>query len=166
MRLMMTAATTAVLLAGCSENEAAVPKAEAVAASLQAGEYEVTAKVDALRSTDKTTPETKSKVGDPPKVTRTCVPADGTIDAKVFAEGSETCKALDNYMRNGRMSLQYQCTRGSDGLSQLVDGNFKADSFEAKVTTSTYFAGSGDYDLTRSFTGKRVGDCTQDSATQ
>ena len=68
MRLMFTAATTAVLFAGCSENEAAVPKAEAVAASLQAGEYEVTAKVDALRSTDKTTPGTKSKVGDPPKV--------------------------------------------------------------------------------------------------
>ena len=78
---------------------------------------------------------------------------------EVFAEGNETCNAIDNYMRNGRMSLQYQCTRGSDQLSQLVDGNFKADSFEAKVTTATYFAGDGDYDLTRSFTGKRVGDC-------
>jgi len=166
MRTMITAAATAALLAGCSGDEAAVPRAEAAAASLQAGEYEVTAKVDTLRSTDKTTPETKSKVGDPPKVTRICVPADGTIESKVFAEGSETCKAFDSYMRNGRMSLQYRCTRGSDGLSQLVDGKFKADSFEAKVTTSTYFAGRGDYDLTRSFTGKRVGDCTQESATQ
>jgi len=166
MRLMITAATTAVLLAGCSGDEAAVPKAEAAAASLQAGEYEVTAKVAALRSTDRTTPVTKAKVGDPPKVTRTCVPADGKIDAKVFAEGSETCTALDNYMRNGRMSLQYKCTRGSDQLTQLVDGDFKADSFEAKVITSTYFAGAGDYDLTRSFTGQRVGDCTQESATQ
>ena len=87
------------------------------------------------------------------------MPADGTIDPKAFAEGDESCTALDSYMRNGRMSLQYKCSRGSDQMTQLVDGDFKADSFEAKVTTSTYFAGSGDYELTRTFTGKRVGDC-------
>ena len=63
-------------------------------------------------------------------------------------------------MRNGRMSLQYKCTRGSDQLTQLVDGDFKADSFEAKVTTATYFTGAGDYEMTRTFTGKRVGDCS------
>ena len=51
-----------------------------------------------------------------------------------------------------------------DQLTQLVDGNFKADSFEAKVNTATYFAGDGDYELTRSFTGKRVGDCPAEPA--
>ena len=157
-RIIIGFAATA-MLSACSGDAPAPPAEEATAASLQAGEYELSAKVDALRSTDATTPATKYKVGDPPKVTKTCVPADGSIDPKAFAEGSESCTALDNYMRNGRMSLQYKCSRGSDQMTQLVDGDFKADSFEAKVTTSTYFAGSGDYELTRTITGKRVGDC-------
>ena len=58
------------------------------------------------------------------------------------------------------MSLQFKCKRGKDQLTQLVDGDFKADSFEAKVRTATYFSGDGDYELTRSFTAKRVGECS------
>ena len=42
---------------------------------------------------------------------------------------------------------------------QLVDGTFKADSFEARVLGSTGFAASGDYNMTRQVTGRRVGDC-------
>ena len=42
---------------------------------------------------------------------------------------------------------------------QLADGSFKADRFEAKLSTATYFTGSGDYAMTRTFTGKRVGSC-------
>ena len=167
MRTIIIGVAATALLGGCSDSSAPAPEAEeVVAASLRPGEYEITAKVDALRSTDKTTPASKMKVGDEPKVIRTCVPADGAIDPEVFAEAKESCNAMDNYMRNGRMSLQYKCKRGSDQLTQLVDGNFKADSFEAKVSTATYFAGDGDYELTRSFTAKRVGDCPAESADQ
>ena len=47
---------------------------------------------------------------------------------------------------------------------QLADGDFKADSFEAKLKTATYFAGPGDYEMTRTMTGKRVGECPAASA--
>lgn len=160
MRIIMTSMAMAALLAACSDESAKAPEPEqTVAASLQPGEYEITAKVDALTSTDKTTPKTQSKVGDEPKVTKTCVPADGTIEPAAFVEAGESCTPGETYMRNGRMSLQYKCTRGGGQVTQMVDGNFKADSFEAKVSTATYFAGDGDYRLMRSFTAKRIGDC-------
>ena len=47
-------------LAAVRTRSAPVPEAEAAPRHrLQAGEYEITAKVDGLRSTDKTTPATK-----------------------------------------------------------------------------------------------------------
>jgi hypothetical protein len=47
---------------------------------------------------------------------------------------------------------------------QLVDGDFKKDSFEAKVLGSTSFSGSGDYEMARSVSAKRVGDCSSAGA--
>ena len=162
MRLVSIA--IAALLAGCSGGGDAVGAAKEEEAkradALQPGEYEISAKVDKIRSTDQTSPATASKPGNPPKVSRTCIPADGGIEPAVFAELGESCNAMDNYLRGGRMSLQYKCRRPGKGeLTQLVDGDFTADSFEAKVITSTYYSGSGDYELTRTITGKRVGDC-------
>lgn len=160
MRTIILGLAAAGLLAACSDDSATQAKPdEAKADALKPGEYEVTAKVDEIHSTDKTTPATASKVADPAKVTRTCVPADGTIDPATFAEAQEKCFASDSYMRGGRMSLQYKCNRAGEQVSQLVDGNFTADSFTGKVMTATYLSGSGDYEMTRTMTGKRVGEC-------
>ena len=161
MRTIIWAGIAAGLLAACgdqaAEDAAAKPKR---ADALQPGEYEVTAKVDAIRSTDNSTPVTASAATDPPKVTRTCVPADGSLAPAAFAEADEECTASDTYMRGGRMSLQFKCNRTGKGLlTQMVDGNFTADSFTGKVMTATYFAGSGDYELTRTMSGKRIGEC-------
>lgn len=159
MRNMIAGLCGVLMLAGCG-GKAEQPKAAAKkAASLQPGEYEVSITVDALRSTDKTTPKSPNKVGDPVRTARTCVPADSALDYKLFAEAGETCEPMDLYMRGGRINLQYKCRRGGDQLTQMADGDFTADSFDAKVMTATYFAGDGDYELTRTFTGKRVGDC-------
>ena len=148
------------LVAGCSDNAAPTNAVEEVAAALTPGEYELVAKVDELRSTDNTTPATKSKVGSDPVTTRTCIGAENKIEPATFAEAGETYTASDSYMRNGRISLQFKCSRSGQGdLTQLVDGDFKKDSFTTQVRTATYFAGSGDYELVRSFTGKRVGAC-------
>lgn len=160
MRILILSVAAAGLLAACSDDSATKAKPEEErASSLKPGEYEVTAKVDALRSTDKTTPKTASKVTNPPQVTRTCVPAGGSINPAAFAEAGEKCGGGDNYMRGGRMSLQFKCNRGGEQLTQMVDGNFTADSFTGKVMTATYFQGSGDYEMTRTLTGKRIGDC-------
>lgn len=153
----------AAVLASCSSDSAQEAKRQAKAESLQPGEYQVTDKVDELRSTDNSTPATPTRAaapGEPPATVRTCVGADGAIDSKIFAEAGDQCASTGSYMRGGRLSFQYNCTRpGKGGVSQLVDGKFTADSFEASVTSSTYFGGSGDYSLTRTLTGKRVGDC-------
>jgi hypothetical protein len=165
MRTIILGLAGAALLAACSDDSATTAKPEeARADQLKPGEYEITATVDALRSTDKTTPATKSKVGDPPKVTRTCVPADGTIPPDAFAETDEKCRSSDSYMRGGRMNLQFKCVRDGEQLTQMADGSFTADSFTGTVMTATYLSGSGDYELTRTMTGKRVGDCPAPSA--
>ena len=159
MRTIVTLWVGAGLLAACGDSSAPAKPEEERAASLKPGEYEITAKVDALRSTDNSTPATQSKVADPARTTRTCVPADGTIDPSAFAEAGEKCTASDSYMRGGRMSLQLKCLRDNKQLTQLVDGKFTADSFTGTAHTSTFFSGPGDYELTRTLTGKRVGEC-------
>jgi len=164
MRTTILGLAAASLLAACSGDTATDAKPEeAKADALKPGEYEVSAKVDELRSIDHSTPATKMKVaaaGETLPAGRACVGKDGAIDPVTFAESGDKCRPSSSYLRGGRMSLQYNCTRAGTGeLTQLVDGQFTADSFEAQVMTSTYFSGGGDYAMTRTLTGKRVGDC-------
>lgn len=161
MQRIFTIMATGGLLASCSGgNEAPANRTVEKPAALTPGEYELTAKVDDVRSTDKTTPATQSKAGGEPKVTRTCVGPKNTIEPAAFVEAGETCTPSESYMKNGRMNLQYKCNRSGKGqLTQMVDGDFTTDSFTAQVRTSTYFSGPGDYDLVRSVNAKRVGEC-------
>jgi hypothetical protein len=162
MRTIILGMAAAGLLAACSEEPAPKP-AEQKASTLQSGEYEMTAVVDSVRSTDNTTPATNMRVaaeGEETEKVRLCVAKDGAIDPLIFAEAGDDCTPSSTYMRNGRMSLQFNCNRPKRGqLTQLVDGNFTANTFEAKVITSSYFSGPGDYSMTRTLTGTRVGQC-------
>ena len=163
--LMMAAGASLATLAACgNESAPAAAPATEVAAALAAGEYEVSTKVEALRSTDNSTPATKLKLAtadSAPIVHRACVAADGTIADAMFAEAGDSCKTENSYARSGKINLQLSCQRaGSTGqVLQSVDGKFKADSFDATVNTGTYFSGPGDYAMRRTMTGKRVGDC-------
>jgi hypothetical protein len=163
MRIVLLGIAAAAVVAGCSSETAPKPE-EAAAASLKPGEYEIVAKVDNVHSTDKTTPVTKAKAGDPPTTRRACVAANGTIASDAFSDAGDKCTTSDSYVRGGRLNVQLACTRPNGQLMHLADGDFKADSFEAKLKTVTYFAGSGDYEMTRSLTGKRVGECPAGSA--
>ena len=168
MRTIISALAAAAFVAGCSGESAQQPNAAEAetAKALEPGEYELTAKVDQVRSTDKTTPATSLKVGASAPAMRACVAADGSLDPKMFAEASDSCTVADSYVRNGRMSVQLKCKRAGQGgnVMQLVDGDFTKDSFEAKVLGSTSFSGSGDYEMARSVTARRVGDCPAGAA--
>jgi len=146
------------LVAGCG-SEAQKPVAAEKAKALTAGEYEVSGEVTKLQSADKATPATVAKMGEK-TTTRACVAADGKIDPAMFVEAGDSCTATNSYVRSGRLSVQYQCSRpGNGSVYPAVDGNFTAEGFEAVVTVGTAFAGEGDYNLTRRLTAKRVGDC-------
>ena len=147
------------MLAACS-SETPPPAEVEAAKSLMPGEYAMTSKVTAFRSTDGATPASKAKVGDM-IVTKACVAADGTIDPAIFAEAGDKCKATNSYVSGGRLSLQLSCTRPSvpGQIMPGVDGKFTADHFEGTATTTTYLTGYGDYALTRTISAKRVGDC-------
>jgi hypothetical protein len=164
MRTIILGLAAATLLTGCSDDRANTAKPEeAKANALVPGEYEFTTKVDNIRSTDNTVPATNMKIaaeGEESAKGRVCVGENGIIDPLTFAEAGDKCTPSNTYMRGGRMSLQYNCNRPERGqLTQTVDGNFTTDSFEAKVMTTSYFAGQGDYAMTRTLAGKRVGDC-------
>lgn len=156
--LMSFAAASAFALGGCGE-EAPAPLKTEVAANLAPGEYEVSSEVTKLASADQSIPATALKVGDK-NVTRACVAPDGSPDQAMFVDAGDSCMSDSTYVRSGRLSIQYQCSRPGKGkVFPAADGNFTADGFEAVVTVSTTFAGDGDYSLTRRLTAKRVGAC-------
>jgi len=155
---MLAAIAAVTLLTGCG-SEAPKPAEPAAAKTLTPGEYEVTGEVTKLASTDKTTPATATKLGDK-TVTRGCVADTGSIDPAMFIDAGDNCSAQSSYVRSGRLSVQYQCTRpGKGNVYPAADGNFSAEGFDAIVTVGTAFTGDGDYNLTRRLTAKRVGNC-------
>ena len=146
------------LLAACSSE--APPAEVAAAKSLTPGEYSMTSRITAFRSTDGATPASKVKVGDT-FVTKACVAADGALDPAIFAAAGEKCSATNTYVSDGRMSIQMSCAR-PDAPGQImpaIDGKFTADQFEGTGTTTTYLTGPGDYALTRTVSAKRDGEC-------
>ena len=152
--------TGAALLAACSGGEAEQHNVAAPApTTLPAGQWEVTAKTTALKSTDKTTPLIKTAAGDVTTASA-CVGADGAPPAKLFAFKGDQCTVKDSYVRNGRMSVQLDCTRSGAGkVMGDLNGNFTADSMTGALTLTSFFTGSGDYELRQEITGRRVGEC-------
>jgi hypothetical protein len=154
---MVAAAALAVALAACGEKPAPV---EEIAASLSGGLYELSAEVTELAATGKGAPATKLKLGDK-QVVKACVAANGKPAPELLAEDGDKCQFKTSYIRNGRMNAQMSCIRKGTGgqIAPTVEGTFKADSFEGKITTATSLYAGGDYRMTRKVTAKRVGDC-------
>ncbi len=154
----LTIAAASALLAACGSDAPKPVKVE-TPKTMVAGEYEVLSEVTKLASADKSTPATKLKMGGKETI-RACVAADGIPDPAMFVEAGDACTATNSYVRSGRLSLQYSCNRPGKGeLFFNADGNFTADGYKALVTAGSKFAGDGDYNLTRTLTARRVGDC-------
>lgn len=158
MRGLTMVAAAALLVGGCS-SEAPPPAEEAESGELAPGLYEASWTVDTLGSTDRSDPSTDLTQG-ATGTSRACV-ADGTIDPALFAEAEDECTASSAYVRGGRISMQIECRRpGAAGqVMQSVNGTSTADTIEAQVSTTTYLAEAGDYQMTRTVTARRVGEC-------
>lgn len=153
------------LLAACSGGEAEQQKVAApTPATLPTGQWEVTTRVASLKSTDKTTPLIKTAAGDVTTASG-CVGADGAPPAELFAFKGDQCTVKDSYVRGGRVSVQLDCTRSGAGkVMGDVSGTYTADSMTGTATLTSFFTGSGDYELRQEITGKRVGECTAPAA--
>jgi hypothetical protein len=147
-------------LAACGQ-EAEAPKKAGPPATIPAGEYEVTATVTSLTSTDKTPVPTFTKQGEV-TTTRGCVGADGLPQAELLATRGDSCTIQNPFVRNGRMNLQLNCERpGKGNVNADLTGTFTADGFTGTLTSSSFFAGSGDFRLAQEITARKVADqCT------
>lgn len=157
MRIIIAAATS-LLLAACGGEEAKAPTMAAVPATLPAGEYEVTAKVSQLASTDNSPLPTFAKQGEA-RTFRGCVGADGLPAADLLAAKGDTCELQNPYVRSGRLNFQLNCTRKGQGqVMSDVSGSYTADGFTGTLTATSFFVGAGDFKLVEEITARKVAD--------
>lgn len=151
-------AAAALLLAGCSEDAPQQQKQQS--RSLEPGQYELSWTVSQLRSTDKSSPATSLSQGETGTASG-CIREGGDVDPALFAEAGDQCTPSNSFVRAGRVSVQMECKRpGQPGLvMQSVNAKSAGDSFEGELSTSTYLDGSGDYEMTRTITARRAGEC-------
>lgn len=157
----MALAAPLLLLAACGQDAPKPVQPTTDAETLSPGQYEVTAKVASVVSTDKTTPATKLKAGDSATATG-CVGEDHLPAPSLFVDDpADVCKIDNSYVKSAILNLALTCTRKRDPgfVSQSIAGSFTADGFTAQVKTNTSFVGTGDYAMVRQLTAKRTGTC-------
>jgi hypothetical protein len=148
------------LMAACSDGGGEENQAEEAAATMQAGQWDVSSEVTAFRSTDKATPALKAAVGD--KTTApACIEA-GKEDkppAAMFAGAGYECSYKDKYIRGGRVTATLDCERDAlEGhIFMTVQGTYKGDSFEGTSSAVSYLSGDGDFAMESKISGRRTG---------
>ena len=143
--------------------EAEEKKSAAKAASLTAGQYELTSEVTAFTAVDQGEPAINTPVGT--RATETVCVGQGRPPTKLFAGEGYRCAYDNYYLRNGRLNVTLRCTREglSGGTPMAIDGRFEAESFEYTRDLSTILAGDGDVRISSRVTGRRTGECAPDS---
>jgi hypothetical protein len=134
-------------------------KAEA-AASMQAGQWEITSEVAAFRSADKSLPALKAAVGDK-SAAPACIEA-GKGDKpppELFAGPGYECDYKDTYVSGGRINVSMECRRDAlDGKVMItVEGSYTGDSFQGTSTATSFLTGDGDFVMSSKISGRRTG---------
>ncbi len=147
------------LAAACSSG-GEEKKAEEVADSLQAGQWEISSEVSDFRSTDKATPALKAAAGDK-AAAPACIEA-GKEDkppAAMFAGVGYECDYKDRYISGGRINLALECGREAlEGKVMVsVSGTYTGESFEGTSTATSFLPGDGDFVMNSKITGRRTG---------
>jgi hypothetical protein len=148
------------LAAACSGGGGEEKKTEETAATMQAGQWEISSEVTEFRSTDKATPALKAAVGDKAS-TPACIEAgkEGKPPAAMFAGAGYECDYKDSYIRSGRITATLECERDAlDGkIFMTIQGSYKGDSFEGTSNASSYLSGDGDFAMNSKISGRRTG---------
>lgn len=132
------------------------------------GEYEITSTVTSLDVTEGDTAATPLSV-DSARTYRVCVGEDGILPPETFGEENDNCEIDTNpYFRKGKVRQAMTCSRdGKTGqVNVQVDAEFTGENIEGEIRSATFFTGPGDYQMTRSLSGARVGDCSTGEAAE
>ena len=153
---------SACLLAACGgapEEKKAAEETQA-AANMEAGQWETSFELTAIRSTDKTEPALKAAVGDK-ETGSACVPAgsEASPPGELFAGPDYTCTTQNSYVRNGRVNMSLKCSRPgiSGDIMHTVQASSTGTTLEGTVDTISYLPGRGDFAMARKITGRKTG---------
>ena len=168
MKKLILATGTAFALVACGGGDEGVTVNETVdpVDAMLPGAFEITTEVTQLRSTDGTTPATPSEEG-ATQVTSVCVGEDGLLPAAAFAEPGDDCTIENPYARRGRLRQDLVCQRSGAGeVRSSISAEFDGETIDGQIRGASAFAGDGDYEITRTITGRRTGDCTEAEASE
>ena len=148
------------LAAACSGGGGEEKKAEETAATMQAGQWEVSSEVTGFRSTDKATPALKAAIGD--KATAPACIEGGKEDKpppEMFAGVGYECDYKDRYLRGGRINISLECEREAlEGKIQMtVEGTYTGDTFTSTANANSFLSGEGDFAMSTKVSGRRTG---------
>ena len=153
-----------IVVAACGAEDGAKNKAATKAASIAAGQWELTSQVTAFNKADQGTPQIDTPVGT--RATESVCAGEGRPPAELFAGSDYDCRYDSYYARNGRMNVTMMCRREglSGNIAMTADGRFEADSIEYTRDVRTSLSGDGDVQITSNVTARRTGDCTPGAA--
>lgn len=153
------------LVAACgSGEESPTNKAAPKAASLAAGQWELTAETGNVRTLDQGTPKIEATSG--ARITETvCVGSDTRPPTALFAGAGYQCRYENYYLRNGRINITLSCSReGMQGtIDMSADGSFDGETLQYDRNLRTSLAGDGDVEIDARVTGRRTGQCTPET---
>ncbi len=150
-------------VAACGGGEAETNDAApaTMAASLDAGLWELTAEVASFRSTDEGRPRIDMPVGTR-ATNNACVGAGTRPPTAFFAGEGFLCNYGAYYVRNGRINVTLSCAR--EGLSGTIpisiEGRIDSEGVEFTRTIRSMLATDGDVEIAANVIGRRTGDCT------
>lgn len=149
-------------VAACGDGgggEAQKNDAQAAAATIAAGMWELTSEVTAVDPLDQGRPRIDTPVGT--RATASVCVGSGRPPTELFSGDGYRCSFDNYYVHNGRMNVTVRCRR--DGLpgsiSMLADGRFDAETIEYQRELSTALSGEGDVRIVSRVTGRRTGEC-------
>jgi hypothetical protein len=147
------------LIAACSGGGGEENKAAEAAASMEAGQWEVSSEVTEFRSTDKAMPALKAAKGDKATAPACIEPDDAAKpEPELFAGPGYECDYKNSYIKGGRLNASLSCKRDAlEGeIMMSVQGTYTGTSFEGTVDTISYLSGEGDFAMNSKISGKKT----------
>jgi len=135
---------------------------EAAVDKIDAGQWQTDVEVTRLTAMDKGTPRIDTPAGTRTSAS-TCV---GEAERQrpappLLTAAKDSCTYKDFYMSGGTINATMSCARpGLNGdVLMVLQGTYKAGSFEGALSTDTYLLTDGDVRIAAKVSGRRTGAC-------